>query len=136
MKTMSFASLAYENRGKKPRREKFLDEMNKVIPWGELLEVIKAYYPKAGNGRQPMPMERMLRIYFMQQWYALSDPAMEDALYDIESMRRFADIDIAVDVVPDETTILNFRHLLEEYNLTRQLFEKTKSYLAKKVIAA
>jgi IS5 family transposase len=132
MKTMSFASLAYDNKKKKTRREKFLAEMDQVIPWQEIIEVIKEKYPKAGNGRQPMPLERMLRIYFMQQWYGLSDPAMEDALYDIESMRRFADIDIQTDVVPDETTILNFRHLLEKYNLTEQLFETSKEYLAEK----
>jgi len=132
MKTMSFASLAYENKKKKTRREKFLAEMDQVIPWQALIEVIKDKYPKAGNGRQPMPLERMLRIYFMQQWYGLSDPAMEDALYDIESMRRFADIDIQTDVVPDETTILNFRHLLEKHNLTKQLFETSKQYLAEK----
>jgi IS5 family transposase len=132
MKTMSFASLAYENKKKKTRREKFLEEMNQVIPWAELLQVIEENYPKAGNGRQPMPLERMLRIYFMQQWYGLSDPAMEDALYDIESMRHFADIDIEVDVVPDETTILNFRHLLEKHNLTKQIFEKIKKYLTEK----
>jgi IS5 family transposase len=129
---MSFASLAYDNKKKKTRREKFLEEMNQVIPWEELLQVIKKYYPRAGNGRQPMPLERMLRLYFMQQWYGLSDPAMEDALYDIESMRRFADIDIEVDVIPDETTILNFRHLLERHNLTKQIFEKTQRYLSEK----
>src|SRR4030042_285856 len=132
MKTISFASLAKKKKKKKTRREQFLEEMDKVIPWAELVQVIEKYYPKAGNGRQPMPMERMLRIYFMQQWYALSDPAMEDALYDIESMRRFADIDIAADVVPDETTILNFRHLLEKYNLTQQIFDKTNDYLTEK----
>jgi IS5 family transposase len=132
MRTVSFASLAYENKKKKTRREKFLEEMNQVIPWEELLQIVKKYYPVAGNGRQPMPMERMLRIYFMQQWYGLSDPAMEDALYDIESMRRFADINIEVDVIPDETTILNFRHLLERHNLTKQIFEKTKRYLSEK----
>jgi len=132
MMTTSFASLAYENKKKKTRREKFLEEMNQVIPWVELLQIIKGHYPKAGNGRQPMLMERMLRIYFMQQWYGLSDPAMEDALYDIESMRRFADIDIEADVIPDETTILNFRHLLEKHNLTKQIFEKTKQYLSEK----
>jgi len=132
MRTVSFASLAYENKKKKTRREKFLEEMNQVIPWEELLQIVKKYYPVAGNGRHPMPMERMLRIYFMQQWYGLSDPAMEDALYDIESMRRFADIDIGVDVIPDETTILNFRHLLERHNLTKQIFEKTKRYLSEK----
>src|SRR3989304_7620481 len=91
MITATFASLAYENKKKKTRREEFLAEMDKVIPWEELIQIIKKYYPKAGNGRQPMPLERMLRIYFMQQWYGLSDPAMEDALYNIESMRRFAD---------------------------------------------
>jgi IS5 family transposase len=106
--------------------------MDKVIPWEELLQDIKKYYPKAGNGRQPIPLARMLRIYFMQQWYGLSDPAMEDALYDIESLRRFADIDIEVDVIPDETTILHFRHLLEKHELTRKLFEKTKQYLSEK----
>jgi IS5 family transposase len=132
MRTVSFASLSYENKKKKTRREKFLEEMNQIIPWEELLQIVKKYYPVAGNGRHPMPMERMLRIYFMQQWYGLSDPAMEDALYDIESMRRFADIDIEVDVIPDETTILNFRHLLERHNLTKQIFEKTKRYLSEK----
>jgi len=129
---MSFASLAYDNKKKKTRRERFLEEMEQVIPWAEMAQVIKDYYPKAGNGRQPMPLERMLRIYFMQQWYSLSDPAMEDALYDIESMRRFAGIDLALDVVPDETTILNFRHLLEKHNLTQRIFEKTKRYLIDK----
>jgi len=128
----SFASLAYESKKKQTRREKFLVEMDRVIPWAELLKIIERYYPKAGNGRQPMPMERMLRIYFMQQWYALSDPAMEDALYDIESMRRFAGIDLSSEEIPDETTILNFRHLLEKHNLTRQIFEKTKQYLTEK----
>src|SRR4030043_1612013 len=132
MNTLSFASLAYDNKKKKTRREKFLQEMDRVIPWKDLIQIIEEYYPKAGNGRQPMPLEMMLRIYFMQQWYALSDPAMEDALYDIESMRRFANIDIAADVIPDETTILHFRHLLEKYNLTRKIFEKTKQYLSEK----
>jgi IS5 family transposase len=132
MMTMTFSSLAYENKKKQTRREKFLEEMDKVIPWEELLHIITKYYPKAGNGRQPMPLERMLRIYFMQQWYGLSDPAMEDALYDSESMRRFAGIDLAVDVIPDETTILHFRHLLEEHELTRKIFEKTKRYLSEK----
>ena len=126
----SFASLAYEN--KKTRREKFLGEMEQVIPWEELLKVIRQHYPKAGNGRQPMPMGRMLRIYFMQQWYGLSDPAMEDALYDSESMRRFADIDLASDAIPDETTILNFRHLLEKHSLTEKIFERTQQYLSDK----
>jgi IS5 family transposase len=132
MITATFASLAYENKKKKTRREKFLEEMDQVIPWEELVQIIKKYYPRAGNGRQPMPLERMLRIYFMQQWYGLSDPSMEDALYDIESLRRFADIDIEADVIPDETTILNFRHLLEKHELTKKIFEKTQRYLTEK----
>lgn len=129
---VSFASLAYDGKKKKTRRENFLEQMDQVIPWKELLKVIRKHYPRAGSGRQPMPMERMLRIYFLQQWYGLSDPAMEDALYDIESMRRFADIDLEVDAVPDETTILNFRHLLERHNLTEKVFEKTQQYLSDK----
>jgi len=132
MNNPTFASLAYDSKKKKTRREKFLQEMDKVIPWKDLIQVIEKYYPKAGNGRQPMPLEMMLRIYFMQQWYALSDPGMEDALYDIESMRRFAGIDIATGVVPDETTILHFRHLLERHELTKEIFEKTQQYLTEK----
>jgi len=123
----SFASLAYDNKKKRTRREKFLAEMDQVIPWADLLKIVRKHYPKAGNGRQSMPLERMLRIYFMQQWYGLSDPGMEDALYDIESMRRFAHIDLESDPIPDETTILNFRHLLAE-----KIFENTKQYLADK----
>ena len=106
--------------------------MDQVIPWQELIPIISPYYPREGDGRQPMPMERMLRIYFMQQWYQLSDPAMEDALYDSESMRRFAGINLEADVIPDETTILNFRHLLEKHNLTKQIFDTTKRYLSEK----
>ena len=129
---VSFVSLTCENKKKETRREKFLKEMDKVIPWAELLRDIEGFYPRAGNGRQPMPLAGMLRIYLMQQWYGLSDPAMEDALYGIESMRRFADIDLAMDVIPDETTILRFRHLQEKHELTRKIFEKTKQYLSDK----
>jgi IS5 family transposase len=132
MKNLSFASLAYENKKKKTRREKFLEEMDQVIPWVEIRQIIEPHYPKAGNGRQPFPLERMLRIYFLQQWYGLSDPAMEDALYDIESLRRFAGIDLAIDEIPDETTILHFRHLLEKHDLTKKIFEKTQGYLTDK----
>lgn len=129
MKGPSFARLAYDTKKKKTRREKFLEEMDRVIPWSDLLKIVRHRYPKKGNGRQPMPVERMLRIYFLQQWYGLSDPGMEDALYDIESMRRFAGIDLASDPVPDESTILNFRHYLEQYHLTEKIFEMTKQYL-------
>jgi IS5 family transposase len=132
MKTLSFAGLAYDNKKKKTRREKFLEEMDRVIPWEEMTEAIKPYYPKAGNGRQPMGLKMMLRVYFMQQWYELSDPGMEDSLYDIESMRRFAGINLETDVIPDETTILHFRHLLEKHELTKKLFEETQKYLTAK----
>jgi transposase, IS5 family len=128
----TFASLAYDSKKKRTRREKFLEQMDRVIPWDELLKIVRKRYPKKGNGRQPMPVERMLRIYFLQQWYGLSDPAMEDSLFDIESMRRFARINLEADVIPDETTILNFRHYLEENRLTEKIFEKTKGYLADK----
>ena len=111
MKQTTFASAAWDRKGKVTRRERFLAEMDAVMPW-RLIALIEPHYPKAGNGTQPMPMERMLRIYFMQQWFNLSDPAMEDALYDSESMRRFAGIELVEDAIPDETTILRFRHLL------------------------
>jgi len=132
MKQSSFASVAFTQKKKQTRRERFLAEMDAVIPWGTLLRVIRRHYPKAGRGRHPIPLERMLRIYFMQQWYGLSDPAMEDALYDIESMRRFADIELNTDAVPDETTICKFRHLLEKHELTARLFTVTEKYLSER----
>ena len=128
MEQQSFASLAYDNKKKKTRREIFLQEMDKVIPWKLLTKPIKKHYPKDGNGRRPYPLETMLRIYFMQQWYQLSDPAMEDSLYDIESVRRFAGLDLE-QAIPDETTVLNFRRLLEKHNLTTRLFEQVAGYL-------
>lgn len=132
MKQTTFESLAWSHKGKVTRRERFLAEMNAVIPWSRLLPLIEPHYPKAGNGTQPMPMERMLRIYFMQSWFNLSDPAAEDALYDSESMRRFAGIELAEDKIPDETTILRFRHLLEGHKLTEQIFAEVRSLLEEK----
>jgi IS5 family transposase len=129
MKQTTFASLAWSNKGKVTRRERFLAEMDAVIAWKRLLALIEPHYPKAGNGTQPMPLQRMLRIYFMQQWFNLSDPGMEDTLYDSESMRRFAGIELAEDSVPDETTILRFRHLLEQHSLTEQIFAEVRSLL-------
>jgi len=119
----TFASIAWSQKGKVTRRERFLGEMNAVIPWARLLALIEPHYPKAGQGRQPLGLEKMLRIYFLQQWFNLSDPQAEDAIYDSESMRRFARVELADDVVPDETTILRFRHLLEKYGLTKGIFE-------------
>jgi IS5 family transposase len=103
--------------------------MDAVIPWARLLALIEPHYPKAGNGTQPMPLERMLRIYFMQNWFNLSDPQAEDSLYDIESMRRFAGIELTEDAIPDESTILRFRHLLERHQLTEAIFAEVRSLL-------
>jgi IS5 family transposase len=132
MKQTTFASVAWDKKGKVTRRERFLAEMDAVIPWAAILALIEPHYPKAGNGTQPMPMERMLRIYFMQQWFNLSDPGAEDALYDSESMRRFAGIELVEDAVPDETTILRFRHLLEQHQLTEQIFGLVRGLLEQK----
>jgi IS5 family transposase len=129
MKQTTFASAAWEKKGKVTRRERFLAEMDAVIPWARLLALIEPHYPKAGNGTQPMPLERMLRIYFMQNWFNLSDPQAEDSLYDIESMRRFAGIELTEDAIPDESTILRFRHLLERHQLTEAIFAEVRSLL-------
>lgn len=132
MKQTTFASLAFESKKKLTRRERFLAEMDQVVPWERLRRLIAPHYPKAGNGRQPMPLETMLRIYFLQQWFNLSDPAAEDSLYDIESMRRFAGIELGDDAVPDETTILNFRRLLERHRLTEAIFKSVNRLLSEK----
>jgi len=128
----TFASVAWNQKGKVTRRERFLTEMDAVIPWKQLIALIEPHYPKAGNGRQPLGLEKMLRIYFLQQWFNLSDPQAEDAIYDSESMRRFARVELADDVVPDETTILRFRHLLEKQRLTEAIFEAVKDLLAER----
>src|SRR5271157_4391465 len=125
----TFASLAWNGKGKVTRRERFLGEMDAVIPWTRLLALIEPHYPKAGNGRQPLGLEKMLRIYFLQQWFNLSDPQAEDAIYDSESMRRFARVELGEDVVPDETTILRFRHLLEKHGLAKGIFDEIQGLL-------
>ena len=132
MKQTTFASAAWDKKGKVTRRERFLQEMDRVVPWAGILGLIEPHYPKAGNGTQPKPMGMMLRIYFMQQWFNLSDPAMEDALYDSESMRRFAGIELVDDAVPDESTILRFRHLLEQHQLTERIFGLVRGLLEQK----
>src|SRR5215831_17071491 len=119
----TFAAIAWSQKGKVTRRERFLAEMDAVIPWARLHRVIKRHYPKAGRGRQPIGLDTMLRIYFLQQWFNLSDPQAEDAIYDSESMRRFARVELGEDVVPDETAILRFRHLLEHNGLTSAIFD-------------
>lgn len=122
MKQTTFASAAWANKGKVTRRERFLAEMDAVIPWNKLIGRIQPHYVKAGQGRQPHPLETMLRIHCLQHFFNLSDPGMEEALYDSESMRRFAGLELGEDVIPDESTILRFRHLLERHGLAGKLF--------------
>ena len=116
-KQPAFPGLRRAMKKKQTRREKFLAEMDAVVPWARLLTLIAPHYPKVGpkGGRPPMPLETMLRVYFLQQWYALSDPMAEEMLYDSDAMRQFAGIELGDDRIPDETTILNFRHLLEKH---------------------
>jgi IS5 family transposase len=128
----TFASVAWTQKGRVTRRERFLAEMDAVIPWARLLALIEPHYPKAGRGRQPLGLEKMLRIYFLQQWFNLSDPQAEDAIYDSESMRRFARVELGDDVIPDETTILRFRHLLEQHQLTATMFEAINGLLTER----
>src|ERR1700686_3150638 len=130
----TFASMAGQAKGKVTRRERFLAEMDAVIPWTRLLGLIAPHYPKAGNGRQPLGMEKMLRIYFLQQWFNLSDPQAEDAIYDSESMRRFARVELGDEVVPDESTILRFRHLLEQHGLTHAIFDAVADLLEERLM--
>jgi transposase, IS5 family len=129
----TFASIAWNQKGKVTRRERFLAEMDAVVPWDRLVALIAPHYPKQdGPGRPPLGLEKMLRIYFLQQWFNLSDPQGEDAIYDSESMRRFVRVELGHDPVPDETTILRFRHLLERAGLTQALFEAVKALLVEK----
>jgi IS5 family transposase len=100
----------------------FLDEMDRVVPWSVLYSLIEPFYPKPGNGRPPVGVERMLRIYFLQQWFNLSNLAVEEMLHDSLAMRDFVGIDLGREPVPDETTVCRFRHLLEQHDLGRRLF--------------
>lgn len=121
----------FERHRKTTRRDIFLSEMDQVVPWDRLCAVVEPYYPKAParGGRQPIGLERMLRIHLLQQWYALSDPAAEEALYDSQAMRRFVGIDLGRERAPDETTICKFRHLLEKHQLAQPLFDVITAYL-------
>ncbi len=131
MKQISFADAEYAGKRKKTRREVFLDEMEQVVPWKALLKVIEPFYPVAGNGHRPYPLATMLRVHLMQNWFALSDPAMEEALYEIASLRNFAGLDLR-EPIPDETTILNFRHLLEENDLAEDILKEVNAHLTRK----
>ena len=131
MKQQSLEATGFEKYRKKTRKEQFLEEMEQIIPWKELCEVIEPYYPKPqGAGRKPIGLERMLRIHFLQHWFELSDPGAEEVLYDSRAMRLFVGIDLGHEPVPDETTICNFRHLMERNNLGDELFRLVNVYLA------
>ncbi|PZQ78101.1 MAG: IS5 family transposase [Variovorax paradoxus] len=130
MSQISFSDAEQAGKRKKTRREIFLGEMELVVPWKALLKVIEPHYPAAGRGRRPYPLEAMLRVHLMQNWFALSDPAMEEALYEIASLRAFAGLDLAA--IPDETTILNFRHLLEASDLAEDILKTVNAHLTRK----
>jgi len=125
---------SYEKFGRKCRRELFLDEMEHVVPWGKLEALVEPHYPKAGNGRRPVGLAVMLRTYFVQQWFNLSDPGVEEALYESPVLRRFVGVDLGSAPAPDETTILRFRHLLEEFNIGPEILETVNHHLASKGI--
>ena len=119
---VSFAQAEYEKKKKRTRREVFLEKMEQVVPWNRLMEVIEPHYPKGGKrGRPPIGLERMLRMYFVQQWYGLADEAVEDAVYDSQGLRNFMGIDLSIQSVPDATTLMGFRHLLEANDLTKAM---------------
>jgi IS5 family transposase len=131
MRQITFASQpSFEKYGRTSRREAFLTSMETIVPWSELEALIAPYYPKAGKGRQPVGLGIMLRIYFLQHWFNLSDPGAEDALYESPVLRGFAGVDLGRAAAPDETTILNFRHLLEEHELNGKILDTVNLYLA------
>src|SRR5215208_678708 len=125
----SFSQAEYAGKKKQTRRDKFLAEMEQVVPWSRLVNRLRPFYPKGERGRPPVGLERMLRIYFLQQWYGLADEALEDALYDSQALCGFAGIDLAVATVPDATTVLNFRHWLEKHELPKLLFDEVGAML-------
>lgn len=129
MKQMTLAVNGFEAYRKPTRKAEFLSRMDKLVPWAEFCAVIQPHYPEAGNGRRPVGLERMLRMYFIANWFNLADEACEDALYDVEAFRNFCGIDLGRERVPDATTLLNFRHLLEEHELGAALFAKVGELL-------
>ena len=130
MKQQTLAlAIGFERFGRVSRRAEFLAQMDLVVPWAELVALIKPHYPDTGKGRPPVGIERMLRIYFLQQWFNLSDPAVEDTLYESPSMRGFAGIDLGREPAPDETTVCKFRHLLERHELGSRLFAEVNGHL-------
>lgn len=132
MKQMSLSTTGFELAHKRTRKREFLDEMNLVVPWSELVGLIEPHAPKGNTGRPPFAVSTMLRIHFMQQWFGLSDPAMEESLHDVPLYCEFAGLDAGLSRLPDESTILRFRHLLEQHNLSIQLLATINATLAKR----
>jgi IS5 family transposase len=132
MSQLSFSDAEYAGKRKQTKREKFLAEMEQVVPWDALLALIEPVYPRAGNGRRPYLLATMLRVHLMQNWYGYSDPGMEEALYEVAPLRRFAGLSLSRGSVPDETTILNFRRLLEKHDLSAKVFATVNGYLGDK----
>lgn len=131
-KQITLATTGFERFGKTTRRAQFLDEMDQAIPWKRLCGIVERYYPPEGGvGRPPIGVERMLRMYFLQHWFNLSDPGVEEALYDSTSMRAFVGIDLGRERVPDETTVCKFRHLLERHRLGQRIFKAVNAELAR-----
>ena len=129
---MSFADAEYSGKRKQTRREVFLTEMEKVLPWAALLGLIEPFYPKAGKGRHPYPMATMLRVHLLQNWFGYSDPAMEEALYEVTALRCFAGLSLTRGRIPDETTIHNFRRMLETHDLAAQLLSVVNADLTQR----
>ena len=129
MEQATFSELEHDSKKRRTRREVFLEKMDRLVPWERLEKRIEPFYPKAGRGRRPYPLGTMLRVHCVQLFYNLSDPGMEDLLYEVESVRRFAGLRLA-GALPDETTILKFRHLLEEHDLGEGLFAEINAHLA------
>jgi len=129
MRQATLASVSFERYGKTTRRGAFLAEMERVVPWQQLCALIEPVYPKPGSGRPAVGPERMLRIDFLQLWFNLSDPGVEEALYDSAAMRQFAGIDLGREPVPDETTVCKFRHLLEQHELGTEIFATVNEHL-------
>ena len=126
---MSFAANEWQGKKKRTKREKFLERMDQLVPWARLRALIEPHYPQGARGRPPLGVERMLRVYFLQQWYGLADEALEDAIYDSQAMRLFAGIDLSRENVPDATTLLKFRHLLERHDLTAGILAEVNRVL-------
>ena len=128
------AQAGFEKYGRKSRRELFLDEMEQVVPWSDLELLVEPHYPKAGKGRRPVGLGIMLRTYFVQQWFNLSDPGVEEALYDSAGLRRFVGVDLGRAPAPDETSVCRFRHLLETHDLGGAVLDAVNHHLASKGI--